>query len=153
MRLVAGPPPPPEVLAAQPPEWFPWAGAALGVLLGLVGLVWLVRVVPRLGRARTTTGTVVAVGREPGFEGRLMWRLEVEFVDAAGALRPGVWIGQSSLDRTDYRPGMQVPVRYDPRTGRVVDLPGGGRPHAVLVPAVLLVLGPLFAVGFWFLTS
>ncbi|WP_380164509.1 DUF3592 domain-containing protein [Jannaschia sp. R86511] len=147
------PPPPPEVLAAQPPDWFPWAGAAVGVLLGLVGLVWLVRVVPRLARARTTPGVVVAVGRETGLEGPPMWRLDVEFTDGAGALRRGLWIGQSSFDLTTYRPGTPVPVRYDPRDGGVVDLPGGGRPHAVLVPSLLLAFGPLFAVGFWFLTS
>lgn len=153
MRLVAAPPPSPAFEAAQPPVWFPWAGASIGVLLAMVGLVWLVRVVPRLRRARTTSGVIVEVGRERGFEGRSMWRLHVEFADAAGAVRRGLWIGQSSLDLTSYRPGMLVPVRYDPQDGRVIDLPGGLRPHAVLVPSLLLGFGLMFAVAFWFITS
>lgn len=153
MSLLAGPPPPPEIVGAQPPEWFPFAGAALALLLAVVGLVWLVRVLPRVRRARTTTGTIVDVGLRTGTESRIMWRLDVEFADGDGVLRRGQWVGQSSLDRTDYRPGMQVPVRYDPVSGRVVDLPGGRRPPALLVPSLLVVLGVVLAAGFWFITS
>lgn len=138
---------------AEPPAWFPYAGAGIGVLLSLVGLAVLLRVVPRVRRARTTTGTVVAVGREIGMESRAMWRLTMAFTDAQGVAREGVWTGQSSLDLTEYRPGMQLPLRYDPVSGAVVDLPGGRRPPALLVPSFLLVFGLLFAAFFWFLTS
>lgn len=138
---------------AEPPAWFPWAGVGIGLLLGLYGLVVLVRVVPRARRARTTTGLVVAVGREYGLEGPPMWRLTVSFTDDHGQAHEGVWTGQSSLDLTDYRPGMRLPVRYDPVSGAVVDLPGGRRPPALLVPTFLLLFGPAFGAFFWFLTS
>lgn len=145
---------PPMVTGAEPPAWFPWAGAAMGVLLGLVGLVLLLRVVPRLRRARTSTGTLVHVTTVPsGHDMRRMWRLTVEYVDHDGVVRQGVWTGYSSLDWTVYRPGMRVPVRYDPVSGTVVDLPGGYRPPAPLIPAFLAVFGPLFAVAFWWMTS
>lgn len=138
---------------AEPPGWFPWVGAGAGLLLSLVGLVVLLRVVPRVRRARTTTGTVVAVGRERGPESRAMWRLTMAFTDEQGRGREGVWTGQSSLDLTDYRPGMQLPVRYDPVSGAVVDLPGGRRPPALLVPSAVLVFGLLFAALFWAIAS
>ena len=54
---------PSGVSAAAPPVWFPWAGVAVGLGLGLVGLVVLLRTVPRLRRALRTTGTAVEVHR------------------------------------------------------------------------------------------
>ncbi|MFC3689748.1 DUF3592 domain-containing protein [Aquipuribacter hungaricus] len=155
--LPPAPPAPPEVAGAAPPAWFPWVGLAAGAVLGLVGLVWLLRVLPRLRRARSTTGTVVEVGRRTANRGQFLWHLVVDYavVDGAGAgqVRRGEWVGQSSLDHTAYAPGMRLPVRYDPVSGAVVDLPGGGRPPAWLVPAVLLVVGPLVGGLFWVITG
>lgn len=131
------------------PAVVPWLGLVAGTLLALVGLVSLVQVLPRMRRARRTTGTVVEVHLERPARSERMWRLVLEYPGETpgGPVRRGEWVGESTTDLTVYEPGMRLPLRYDPVTGTVVDLPGGGRPPAWLLPTCLLVVGTLVAVG------
>ncbi|MFC3689750.1 DUF3592 domain-containing protein [Aquipuribacter hungaricus] len=127
----------------DPPAWV-WAVLVLAPLAVLVtGLVSLVRVVPRLRRAEDAEGVVVEVGDQGADGGQRMWRLTIDYRDAQGELHRGVWHGDSRLDRSLYSPGMPVPVRYDPRRPGWVHVPGGSRPHPLVVPVGLLVLGLL----------
>lgn len=133
----AAPPEPPLLLRLVP----------VLVLLGLVG--WGLRslyvLVPRLRRALPADGVVVQVGEQAMPEPGPAWRLTVEFVRADGGLQRAVWVGNSSVDLTRYRPGMRVPVRYDPLEPRWVHLPGSGRPHPLIIPTALVLLPLLVA--------
>lgn len=133
----------PAVLApvVDPPFWV-WLLLVVAPLAVLVtGLVSLARVVPRLRRARDGEGVVVEVGDQGVDGGQRMWRLTIDYTDADGEPRRGVWHGDSRLDRSLYAPGMAVPVRYDPRRPGWVHVPGGSRPHPLVVPVGLLVVG------------
>jgi len=133
----------PVVLAPvpDPPVWV-WALLVVApVLVLLAGLVSLARVAPRLRRARDGEGVVVEVGAQGVGGGPRMWRLTVDYRGVGGDLHRGVWRGDSRLDRTLYSPGMRVPIRYDPRRPGWVHVPGGSRPHPLLVPVGLLVVG------------
>lgn len=133
----------PAVLVRVPdPPMVLWAALlAAPLLLVAAGAVSLARVAPRLHRARDGDGVVVEVGGQGVGAGPRLWRLTVEYADESGQVHRGVWRGDSRLDRTLYSPGMPVPVRYDPRRPGWVHLPGGSRPHPLLVPVGLLVVG------------
>lgn len=139
MRLVLAA----ALVVPDPPSWVWGVLAATPGLLLAAGVVSLVRVVPPLHRARDAEGVVVDVGRQGAGAGPRLWRLTVEYPDDAGRVQRGVWRGDSRLDRSLYTPGMRVPVRYDPRRPGWVHVPGGARPHPLLVPLGLLVVGLL----------
>lgn len=127
----------------DPPAWL-WVLLVLApVVVLLAGAVSLVRVVPPLHRARDGEGVVVEVGDQGAGAGPRLWRLTVEYRDSDGTLQRGVWRGDSRLDRSLYTVGMRVPLRYDPRRPEWVHVPGGARPHPLLVPVGLLVVGLL----------
>ncbi len=130
-----------DVLVPDPQTWWWGVLAAAPALLLAAGLVSLVRVVPPLRRARDAEGVVVDVGRPGEGAGPRLWRLTVEYRDEGGQVRRGVWRGDSRLDRSLYTVGMRVPVRYDPRRPGWLHVPGGSRPHPLLVPLGLLVVG------------
>ena len=119
----------------------------VGLLFLLVGAVGLLRTVPRLRRSLPADG-VVLTAQERGDGESSGWWLTVGYQDVGGRPQQARWHGDSSTDRTRYAPGSPVPVRYDPVDPRRVWLPGGGRVHPVLVPAVLTVLGSLLVIGF-----
>lgn len=127
----------------DPPGWVWVLLAVAPALLLAAGVVSLVRVVPPLRRARDADGVVLDVGQQGEGAGPRLWRLTVEYPDQDGTVRRGVWRGDSRLDRSLYAPGMPVPVRYDPRRPGWVHVPGGSRPHPLLVPLGLLVVGLL----------
>lgn len=129
------------VRVPDPPVWLWAALVAAPVLLLLAGAVSLLRVLPRLRRARDSEGVVVEVGRQGAGAGPRLWCLTVEYADETGRVQRGVWRGDSRLDRSLYAPGMRLPVRYDPRRPGWVHVPGGSRPHPLLVPLGLLLVG------------
>lgn len=126
--------------------------AAATVLAGLVplvllcvGVVGLVRRVPRVRRALPAEGVLVRAVDAGGQQPYASWRLTVEFVDAGGVRRTATGDTASSSDRSTYRPGVTVPVRYDPQDPSWVWFPGGGRQHPVVVPALLVAIGTVAA--------
>ncbi len=131
------------VATLAPPDWFWWLFLAVPAVMLVVGVLWLLRTVPRVRRALHGEGVVVDVGRQSMYEGRRLWRLTVEYRDVEGRVQQGVWAGDSTVDQTLYQPGMRVPVRYDPEQPGWVHLPGSGRPHPYLVPGGLVVVGGL----------
>jgi hypothetical protein len=118
----------------------------LALVLG--GALWFAQALPRVRRSRAASGVVVDVAETAMPQGRPIWRLTVEYQDDAGVPRRGVWSGESTMDLTIYRVGMPVPVRYDPRRPEWVYLPGGGRPHPLLVPGGLVLVGLVGFFGF-----
>ncbi|WP_445262878.1 hypothetical protein [Pseudokineococcus sp. 1T1Z-3] len=97
-------------------------------------------------------GVVVHVARTHLGKAGRAWELTVAFTERSGSSRESVWAGESGLDRTIYQPGMRLPVRYDPEEPAWIYLPGGGRPHPLVLPAAfffgggfVVVVGALFA--------
>lgn len=121
---------------------------AVGLLFLLGGAADLLRTLPRLRRARPADGVVLAARDSTTAGESTAWELTIGYDDDTGTPRQAAWRGDSGFDRTRYVPGMPVRLRYDPVDPGWVWLPGGGRVHPVLLPALFSVLGAAIVVGF-----
>lgn len=116
----------------------------------LWGVAALVQAYPRWRRSVPADGVVVEVGSHTLASPGSAWRLTVAYRDAERREQRAVWVGASNVDLTRYRPGLAVPVRYDPQEPRWIWLPGGGRPHPLVLPVAFTLIGPVVVAG-WLL--
>jgi len=112
--------------------WF----LATGILVAVIGVVWLIRTTLFVRSASKASGLVIAMERSEGSEGSPVFHPVFTFTDGSGIIHTQ----RSSFGSSDYsfEPGESVTILYDAATPK----------HSRIESFQTIWLGPVLIAGF-----